>query len=381
VASATLLLQNYHRLTRVDTGFDASNTWAFRVAARWDENRARVGTMQEQLLTALQALPHVRMAGMTNFLPATGATLRYQVKVEGLTGSNDDGSITTGARMIGGAYLQAIGVRLVAGSWCPAGVAPLREDLGAASQSMPPLFAMVNRRFVDLHARGQDLVGRTLHILGRFPTPYTIAGVSGDIVEDGQRTEATPYVYTCEPLGAWPDPEYVVRTVDRRAPETDIRRIVREIDPGRAVFGLRPLEDVLDQSLQRPRLDAAMLLFFAAAAVMLAAIGQYSLFMLVASERAREMAVRLAVGGNPGHVFGLVMAGAGRLLAAGLFIGLALTAGATRMLRGVLFGVGPADPTAVAAAVLTLAIVSTAAVAVPALWAARVSPSTLLRGE
>jgi predicted permease len=380
VASATLLIQSYYGLTRVDTGFDASNVHAFRVAARWDEDRTEVGRMQERLIAALEALPRVQAAGFANFLPATGATLRAQVLVEGLAGSNEDGSITVGTRMIGGAYLRALGARLVAGSWCPALIPPVLGP-GPAGQDSSPLPAVVNRRFVDVHGAGHDLVGRSLRLAGRPDAQYTIAGVTGNIAEDGHAAEAVPYLYTCEPPGSWPDPEYVVRTADGQAPGAEIRRIVREIDPARAVFGLRPLREVLDASLDRPRLDAAILLFFAAAAAVLAAVGQYSLFMLIVSERRREMAVRLAIGGHPGHVVRLVMTGAGRLLAGGLGLGLVLTLAADRLLRGVLFGVSPADPAAIAAAVFTLALVSSAAVLAPALRVAHVPPSDALRGE
>ena len=79
VGSATLLLRSYYNLTHVDTGFDPSSVLTFHVAARWDEDRIRVGALQEQLIQNVEQLPHVQAAGLTNFLPATGATLRYQV--------------------------------------------------------------------------------------------------------------------------------------------------------------------------------------------------------------------------------------------------------------------------------------------------------------
>jgi ABC-type antimicrobial peptide transport system permease subunit len=173
----------------------------------------------------------------------------------------------------------------------------------------------------------------------------------------------------------------VARTADPRAFAADLRRIVREIDPARAVFGVRPLQAVLDAALDRPRLDAAMLGVFAAAALTLASIGLYSLFMLLVSERAREMAVRLALGAAPREVFHLVLMRAARLLAAGLAAGLVLTAAAERVLRGVLFAVSPLDPAALAATVATLAAVAALAVAGPAFKAARVPPADALRAD
>jgi putative ABC transport system permease protein len=371
VGSATLLMRSYYNLTHVNTGLDSSSVVTFHVAARWDEDRPRVGQLQEQLITSLEALPHVHAAGLTNFLPATGATLRYQILIDGLTGPNQDGSMTTGTRTISAGYLRALRVPLLAGEWCP-----FRPFTSTA-----PRTAMVTRRFVEVFAQGQNLLGRTLRLTMTPTSPLVIAGIIGDLSEDGQAAKAAPYVYLCDNAGSWPDPEYVARTSDAGAFATDLRRIVHDLDPGRAIFGMKPLQDVLDKALDQPRLDAAMLGLFATAAVTLAAIGLYSLFMLVVSERAREMAVRLAIGADPVELIRLVLSGAGRLLAGGIVLGIALTAMADRLLRGVLFGVDPLDATALGAAAGVLALVALLAVAGPALKASRIAPVEALKGE
>jgi putative ABC transport system permease protein len=377
VGAATLLLRSYYNLTRVDTGFDAAGTVTFHVGARWDEDRVRVAQLQVQLLSALEQLPHVQAAGMTNFLPASGATLRYPFRVDGITGPNQDGSITLGGRSISPGYLPALRARLLAGTWCPA---------SSLDRNAPPT-AMVNQTLVDVHAPNQNLIGRTMRMTqagaapGGNTNPITIVGVVGNLAEDGAGTGPVPYVYSCLAAGWWPDPEYVVRTADPRALAADLRRIVRELDATRAIFGLRPLQEVLDAALDQPRLDAGMLGTFAMAAVTLAAIGLYSLFMLMVSDRTKELAVRLAVGASPQQLVALVFSGAGRLLAAGLVVGVLLTLAADRFLRGLLFGVTALDARALAAAALTLGIVSAIAVAGPAFRAARISPTEALRGE
>lgn len=372
VGSASILLRSYYNLSRADVGFDASNVLTFHVGARWDEDRVRIGQLQTELIARLEQLPHVRSAGMTNFLPATGATLRFRVTVDGLTGPNADGSMNVGGRMISSGYLRAIHAPLVAGSWCES---PPPGDFAA------PRAAMVNRRFLEAYGVDASIVGRSLRMVQAVVVPYTIAGVVGDLAEDGHAAPAFPYLYTCDAAGAWPDPAYVVRTADASALSADLRAIVRELDPARAIFGLRPLQDVLSGALDGPRLDAAMLGLFAGAALLLAAIGLNSLFMLVVTERGRELAVRLAVGATPGGLVRLVMRDAGRLLAGGLVLGVALTAVADRVLRGLWSGVSPLEPVSVAIAVLTLAAVSALAVAAPALRAARIAPIEVLRGD
>ncbi|HEX5216458.1 MAG TPA: ADOP family duplicated permease [Vicinamibacterales bacterium] len=371
VGSATLLLRSYYNLTRVDTGFDAADVVKFHVGARWDEDRVRIGTLQLQLMERLRQLPHVQSAGYTNFLPTSGATLRYSVTVEGLTGTNADGSMTTGVRMIGGNYLETLKAPLMAGAFCPA----------VAADFSKPAFAVVNQRFIDQYAERQNLVGRQLKFAQDGNAVFTISGVVANVAEDTHKASPVPYVYTCNAPGSWPDPEYVVRTRDAGALQRDLRNIVRDLAPARAIFGFRPLAEVIDAGLDQPRLDVAMLATFAGAALLLATIGLYSLFTLVVAERAREMAVRLAIGAAPREMVRLVMAGAGRLLAIGLLAGVLLTAGADRLLRGVLFGVEPLDAPALAAAAALLALVAMAAVALPAIRASRISPIEALRGE
>lgn len=371
VGSATLLVRSYYNLTHVETGFNAAGAITFHVAARWDEDRIRIGRLQEHLISRLEELPHVESAGFTNFLPATGATLRYPVTVDGVTGPNADGTMTVGARMISGGYLPAIGAQLVLGSWCP----PIQADFSA------PRHAILNQRFVDVYAQGQNLIGRTVRLIQGQPAPATIVGVVGNIAEDGQATSPVPFVYTCDAAGSWPDPNYVVRTADSRALLGDLRRIVGELDKSRAIFGVRSVDDVLEAALLQPRVDATMLTGFAAAALLLAAIGLYSLFMLVVSERAREMAVRLAIGAEPRQLVRMVLAGAGRLLAVGIVLGVGLTAAVDRLFRGVLFGVSSVDPLALAAAAAMLVVAAVIAVSGPALRAARMAPTEALRGE
>ena len=371
VGSATLLLRSYYNLTIVDRGFDPSGVVTFHVAAAWSEDRYRVGLLQTQLLTQLGELPHVQAAGMTNFLPAPGGSLRYSVRVAGLTGPNADGTMTVGSRTVTEGYLRAIRVPLVAGSLCP----PFRMDDKSRS-------VMVNQRFVDMHAPTQNLVGRVLEIVqSGCGATYTITGILGTMVEDGPAVSPVPFAYVCSPPGWWPDPEYVVRTADTRALARDLRQIVNGIDPTRAIFGLRPLRDAVDGAFDQPKLDAAILTSFASAALALAGIGLYSLFTLVVSDRTKEIAVRLAVGASPSEMIRLVATAAARLLASGIVLGILLTAAADRVLRGVLFGVTSFDAGALAASAAVIATVAMAAVAAPAVRAARVAPTRALRGD
>ncbi len=184
VGSATLLLRSYYNLTIVDRGFDPGSVVTFHVAVGWTEDRNKVGLLQTQLLTELSELPHVQAAGLTNFLPAPGGSLRYSVRVAGLTGPNADGTMTVGARTVTEGYLRAIRAPLVSGSFCP----PFRmED--------KPRSVMVNQRFLDMYAPNQNLVGRVLDVVqSGFGATYTIIGILGTMSEDGPAVSPVPFV-------------------------------------------------------------------------------------------------------------------------------------------------------------------------------------------
>ena len=364
--SAGLLVRSYDAMTRVDGGYDATHVITFHVGAAWDEDRIRVGQLQERLLAGLQQLPGVRAAGYANFLPASGATLRSQITIEGLTSDESSGAFTVGQRTVTPGYLKALSVPLVAGQWC----ADVRADFGARKVRD----AMLNRKFVERFAPGQNLIGRRLTFGQLGNASFQIAGIVGDVREDAPASPVVPYVYTCLAAGSWPDPEYVVRADgDPRAMAVAIRQLVKSLDASRPVFGVKPLAGVVEASLDQPRLNAAVLGTFAAAALVLAALGLYGLLMLLVAQRRRELGVRIALGASPADLVELVFAGAGRLVAAGIAVGLVLTLGAGYLLRSVLFGVAPYDPRALAGSVLALALVALAAIAIPARQAARIS--------
>ena len=373
VASAGLMLRSYLNLSRVDLGFDPAHAITFHVGAGWGEDRTRVGQMQKAILAQLERVPGVEAAGFTNFLPTMGATLRYQVTLEGPARTDASGRITIGERSISRGYLRALGTPLLAGQDCP--------DLVVLSTAPPE--ALVSRRFVEMYGKGQNLLGRHLQWLDQpLGPPMEIVGVAGNAREDTLDVAPAPYLYVCMAPGGWPDPEYVVRTHgDTRALLGAIRPLIHNIDSSRAVFGLRMVQDVVNESLEQPGLNTRMLAGFAMAALLLASVGLYGLVSLAVAARTREIGVRMALGAGAGQIAGHVVGRVARLLTAGTAAGLILTLLADRVLRSVLFGVSPMDLATIMATVLTLAVVSALATLAPARRAARIDPLEAIRTE
>ena len=369
-SSAALLASSYYELSRVNPGFSTEGVLTFHMGARWDEDRGRIGQMQVDLLDALERLPGVTAAGFVNFLPAPGGSLRYEVSVDGLASQSSSGLFAVGIRMIGGRYHHALGATLVAGTWCPA----LKMDF------TQPRFALVNQQFVDRYAAGQSIIGRGVHVAGTRATA-TITGVIADVAEDGPQVDRIPFVYTCDSAGSWPDPNYVVRTNDAASMMGRLREVVGQIDSSRAVFGVRLLDEVMDAAISEPRRNATLVAGFATTALLLCAVGLYALFARLVADSRREIGVRLALGARPGQIVRMVLGDAGRLLVIGVASGVALSMAAYQLLQSVLFGTGPFDAIALAAAALILCAVSAVAILVPASRASRLMPTEALRSD
>jgi putative ABC transport system permease protein len=378
LASAGLLLRSYYNLSHVEAGFDTSHVMTFHVGAAWDEDRVRVGRMQIDILNAMQRLPGVEAAGVTNFFPAAGATLNYQVTLEGIAATEESSTFTVGQRSVSEGYLRALKFPLLAGEWCPT----IKAFSGFDKPE--PGHVMVNRRFVEQFGKGQSVIGRHIRFLqnGVAVPPDDIVGVIGDVKEDGLGASASPYVYSCMGAGAWPDPEYVVRSQgDPRALMSSVRQLVHEVAPNRAVFGMKSLDTLIDDALEQPRLNAGFLGLFAGSAMLLASVGLYSLISLVVTARTREIGVRIALGASSPQIMRLVFGGAAKMLIGGIVLGLVLTFAAERTIKSVLFGVSPLDFLSLAAAVGVLAIVSTVAAFLPARRAATIDPLEAMRTE
>ena len=362
LASSAMLLRSFYALSHVDTGFDSTHTLTFHVGAAWDEDRIRVGKLQEHLIAGLQKLPGVEAAGLTNFLPATGATLRTSMKFD----SAEEGKVLVGTRSISAGYLQALHVPLLAGKWCPDLRGQSEHDSAATSK------AMVNRRFTEIQGRHGNLLGQRI-------SGMEIVGVVGDVREDALNTPAYPYVYVCALGGYWPDPEYVVRGAGNLS--GSVRQLVKNVDSTRVLFGLKPLQEAVDQDLERSRASAAMVTCFGIAAMLLAAVGLYGLISQMVNSRRQEIGVRMALGAEPAQILRGVVGSAAVLAFTGIIAGLALTLTAQRTLKSFLFGIAATDILSLSAAVMVLAVVALASAWIPARRAAKIDPVDALRAE
>ncbi len=160
-----------------------------------------------------------------------------------------------------------------------------------------------------------------------------------------------------------------------------IRQAVSGVDPTLEAAALKPMADVMAETVSQPRFNVVLLSAFAGLALLLAAVGIYGVISYSVVQRTKEIGIRMALGANRGDVVRLVTGEGLRLVAMGVVAGLLGAAVAARVLASLLFEVRPTDAATYASAAAFLVVVALAASAVPAWRATRVAPVSALRAE
>jgi putative ABC transport system permease protein len=220
-------------------------------------------------------------------------------------------------------------------------------------------------------------------LVGRFPGFAEVVGVVGDVKNDGLARDAVRAAYTPYPQRPWPVMQFALRAAggDPLALASSVRTAVLDVDRDLPITRVETMEASLSGSLATERLMTGLLFAFAAVALVMAAAGLYGVIACTVAQRTQEIGVRVALGAAPRAVVRLVAGEGVRLTAVGMAIGTAGALVTSRALRGLLFGVSPADPITYAAVLILFAAAAGAAVVVPARRALAVDPIVALRAD
>lgn len=367
LAGAGLLLRSFEALGRVAPGFDASHVLTLHVSGSWGETTDRKALTQriDRTLDAVRAVPGVEAAATAAALPGVPASYPAEFTV---VERRDvaDGKIVAENRVVSAGYFATLRIPVLAGE-------PCRETAGPAG-------VVVNRSFVNTYLEGRPALGYHVETRGNASfAPGEIRAVVGDARESGIHRDAGPVVYWCFSAPV-PDPFYLIRTrAEPMAMAEVIRRRIREVEPGRSVFDIKPLERHLGDAFAQNRLRTVLLTFFALTAVSLACIGLYGTLSYLVNVRQREVGLRLALGALRRQIVGQFLRQGLGVALAGCLAGLALGAGFARLLSGMLFGVSPSDPATLLGVVALVLAVAAVASLLPAVRAARMEPVEVLR--
>ncbi len=244
-----------------------------------------------------------------------------------------------------------------------------------------PEVIVINDTLAAKYWPNEDALGKRMTIGYNNSGPREIVGIVAGVKNGNLADAAAPQMYTPFDQTPWPFLGAVVRTT--AAPESvsaSLRAMLARLDPMQA-GELKTLEEYAAKSVATPRFTAYLVGGFAVFAMLLAGFGLFSVMAYSVTQRRREFGIRMALGAQPADVRSLVVGQAVRTGAIGIVVGLAAAFAATRVLSGLLFGVGANDPATFAGVSATLAAVLLIAAYLPARRATRVDPMSALRSE
>jgi putative ABC transport system permease protein len=267
-------------------------------------------------------------------------------------------------------YFHMMGIRFVEG-----------RDFTEQDEEKSQPVMIVNQTFVHRFFGDRNPIGRKVHGWGEW---FNVVGVVKDSKYGNLAEGATPYFYVpfrqtyrADMLMAF----YVKMSGSLSGAANLLRQEVREVDPNVTVFDPVPLADYIGASLYPQKIAASLLSVLGTLALLLAAVGLYSVTAYSVAQQVHEIGIRMALGAKARDVVKLVVAQGMMLTLAGVAIGVVGALGVTRLLSSSLYGVKAADPLTYVAVALFLACVSLVACLVPAFRAAKVDPMVALRYE
>ena len=376
VMGAGLLARSLVELARVDMGFASERLAVLRttVPVAGPEEFARATAVYRGLIDEIRGLPEVASAGAVTGLPSVPQS-NGSYWIEGAPGPevqtlNAPQALFT---VVTPGYFEALGVPVVRG-----------RDVADGDRLDAPFVAVVNEQLVTDAFPGVDPIGRTVRAGLDSLTPMTIVGVVKNVRTRGPARPVQAEIYF--PFEQHPGPATTLNLVvraragDPLAAGAAAARVIRSRHADVPVR-LEAMTTTLAASTATPRFRTALLVVFAAVALVLAVAGVYGVMAYTVSQRVPEIGLRVALGATPRDVLGLVLKDGGVLVAAGLTLGTALTLAGSRLLSGLLFSVSARDPLVLAGVTLLVGLAALGACLVPGRRALKVDPLLALRAE
>jgi putative ABC transport system permease protein len=374
LVGAGLLMRAFVALIDTDPGLKPNRVLTFHISApagRMNDS-ARFTQFYGPILARLRATPGVRDAASTTLLPIQGSGWNGNFTIVGRPKETDlSRQPFAEYRVISSNYFHALGIPMAKGREFSD-----HDALGA------PAVVIVNDEFVRRYFPNEDPIGK--QILPWTDTPATIVGVARSVrqVSLDQLPRSELYVAAAQTPRQLRDVTYIVDTQTKpEALVSAIRNAVHDVAPDQPLFLVKSMDAVISDSLQSRKLTLSLLAIFATLAVLLSAAGVYGVMSYGVSQRQREIGIRMALGARGGDVTSMVVGDAAKLAAIGVAIGLLVAFGLSRVLAGMLYGVGVHDPTTFFIVPLLIAGIAIVASLVPALRASRVDPLVAMRTD
>jgi putative ABC transport system permease protein len=377
---AGLLMRSFVKLVGVDFGFDSRNILVVPVAfppvqpGQPPDPSQRI-LFYRQVLERIRNTPGIVSAGVTNGAGPFGG-MSSTIEIPGVNVEKDRQVLV---QLCSEGFLDTLALHPIAG-----------RDFSPAEIEGGRLVTVINKAFAELYFSGQNPIGRTVR-LARLATPpfplpdptFLVIGVVPDTVNQGIREKPGPQVFVPYTVRAVATLTFLMRTSgDPMRFMNTLRHDVQAVDRSVALIEPTTMEALMQRAFYaQPRFSLIVLGMFACTGVVLVAFGVYGVLAYTVSQQRKEIAIRMALGGERRDVIQMVLRLGLRLVGIGLVIGAAASLMTNRLLVNQLWNTSPHDPVTFAAAMALVFIVSVIACWSPARRATRVDPMAALRHE
>ncbi|MEJ2206571.1 MAG: ABC transporter permease [Gemmatimonadota bacterium] len=384
-----LMVRSFQALRSVEPGFEKPEevvTFRVTIPSAEIEEGEQVALAHQEILRRIEAVPGVRTAAFSSSVTMDGWDSNDAVEVESNPVEGDQIPPIRRFKWVGGGYTDVMGNDQVAGraiTWADiqdrAKVVVVTENLAREEWGDPQ--AALGQRIRQFGSSEQ---------LGEGAW-HEVVGVVGDIYDEGVDQDPVATVYWPQVVTEFWDNElytprsmgYAIRTL-AGSPTIllpQLREAVWSVNPNLPLARVRTLDEIVADSMGRTSFTLILLGIAAAVALFLGSVGIYGVISYIVSQRTREIGVRMALGAERSDVSGMVLKQAGVMAFGGVVIGLAASAGLTRLMSSLLYGVSPLDPLTFGSVALALSAVALIASWIPARRAARTDPVVSLRFE
>jgi putative ABC transport system permease protein len=370
LVASGLLLKSFARLADVNPGFNPDHLLTMSV----DLSLIHYRQPEQQIafwgrvLQRIRALPGVTQAGACTSQPPAVIQRVDIFQIEGRPAPPRGKQPTALYLPMTPGYLEALGVPLFRG----------RLFTDADSQAAPSV-AIINQTIAQQFFSGQDPLEQRIQLAG---VSRKIVGIVGDTKYEGLGAPADPQIYVPYAQSPFPGMYLFIRTTgDPLSVVSAAREAIQSVDPTEQPNRIKPMTELLSDSLAQPRFNTFLIGLFGGLAFILATIGVYGVINFDMAQRTNEIGIRVALGASPGNIFRLVVGQGLALALLGVLVGLAGAFAFTRYLQSLLFSVHSTDPAIYAGISALLTVVATAACLIPARRAMRVDPIVALRYE
>ena len=377
-----LLIRSFTKLQSVSAGVDTRNVLSARLslpATKYAQPDLMIAFV-DRLLQNLQHVPGVRSVSMGSVLPLSGMNTRADFSIAGRPSLTEEERPAAQNRWVAPNYFGTMGIPLLRG-----------RDFNNLDTQSSQSVVLIDEELAKRHFQNQDPLGMHLRVGDSGPNArdVEIVGVVGGVKHFNLDESATPTYYS--PITQVPQPalgflingiSLVVRAeTEPLSLANQVRREIESIDNDVPASAVRTMDELLAASVAPRRFNLLLIEIFAGAALVLAAMGLYSVIAYTVVQRKHEIGIRMALGANAGEIFKQVLREGLLLTIFGEAAGLTAAFITTRFLSRLLFGVTPTDALTFVSITVILAAVAVVACCIPARRATSVDPCLALRNE